>query len=162
MSGTAERLWALIEPYVATERIELDDVEIVGGEGASIVRVTIDSESGIDVDQIARVSRGVSRLLDEADPIASAYTLEVSSPGLERKLRRPRHYEKSVGREVKIKTRTEIDGEFRHRGVVTAAGDHDVTLETEGGSRTIRFEDITAANTVFEWNTKAKPGAAKR
>ncbi|NIV55381.1 MAG: ribosome maturation factor RimP, partial [Actinobacteria bacterium] len=70
--------WALIGPYVAEEGIELDDIEIVGSGGASIVRVIIDDEGPLDVDLIARISRGVSRLLDSEDPISSSYTLEVS------------------------------------------------------------------------------------
>ena len=92
MGGTAERLWEVIEPYVAREGIELDDIEVMGQGGASIVRVTIDADEPVNVEHIARISRGVSRLLDDADPLANAYTLEVTSPGLERKLRRPRNY----------------------------------------------------------------------
>ena len=122
MSDAATRLWEVIEPYVAAEGIELDDLEVVGGDKASIVRVVIDADDPIDVDRIARISRGVSRLLDDTDPIPGAYTLEVSSPGLERKLRSPRHYVKSVGREVKVKTRDEVDGRRVHRGVLVDVG----------------------------------------
>ncbi len=161
MTATAERLWALIGPYVAEEGIELDDIEIVGSGGASIVRVIIDDEGPLDVDLIARISRGVSRLLDSEDPISSSYTLEVSSPGLERKLRRPRHYEKSIGREAKLKTRSPIDGERHHRGMIVGAGETEVTLETEQGSRVIPLEEVTSARTVFVWDAKAKPGAVK-
>lgn len=159
MSGTAERLWEVIEPYVAREGIELDDIEVVGQGGASIVRVTIDADEPIDVDRIARISRGVSRLLDEADPLASSYTLEVSSPGLERKLRRPRHYAKSVGREAKVKTQPPIDGERVHRGVITSAAADEFTMDTERGVRTIPYRDVTSARTIFVWE-KAKPGVA--
>ncbi len=161
MSGTAESLWALIEPYLAKEGIELDDLEIAGGSGTSIVRVTIDAEDAVDVERVARVSRGVSRLLDDADPFAGSYTLEISSPGLERKLRRPRHYEKSIGREIKVKTRSPIGGEHLHRGVLAAATETDAVVETEAGSRSIPFTEITSARTVFVWEAKAKPGAAK-
>ena len=162
MSGTADRLWAIIEPYLAAESIELDDVEIVGSGGASIVRVTIDADEPVDVESVARVARGVSRLLDDEDPIAAAYTLEVSSPGLERKLRRPNHYAKSIGREVKVKTRFPVDGERQHRGVITAARVDAVTVETEDGPRTIPYADIASARTVFVWDSKARPGAAQR
>lgn len=153
MSGTAERLWEVIEPYVAREGIELDDIEVVGHGGASIVRVTIDAESPVDLDRIARISRGVSRLLDDEDPVKSSYTLEVTSPGLERKLRRPRHYAKSIGREAKVKTRNPIDGDRAHRGVITVAAADDFTLETESGPRTIPYDEVTSARTIFVWDT---------
>ncbi len=160
MSGTAERLWEVIEPYVAREGIELDDIEVVGQGGASIVRVTIDAADAVDVDRIARISRGVSRILDEEDPIRSAYTLEVTSPGLERKLRRPRHYAKSVGREVKVKSRMPIDGDRVHRGVLTVAAADDFTIETDSGSRTIPYRDVTSARTIFVWGA-TEPGTAE-
>lgn len=160
MTGTAERLWEVIEPYVAREGLELDDLEVVGQRGSSIVRITIDGDEPLDVDRIARISRGVSRILDDEDPLASSYTLEVTSPGLERKLRRPRHFAKSVGREVKVKSRAAIDGERVHRGVITVAAADDFTLETERGPRTIPYRDVTSARTVFVWGA-VKPGAAE-
>jgi ribosome maturation factor RimP len=161
VSGTAERLWEMIEPYLAEEDIELDDLEIVGSGAASIVRVTIDADEAVDVDRIARVSRGVSRLLDEADPLPRSYTLEVSSPGLERKLRRPAHYRKSIGRELKLKTRMPIDGDKHHRGVIIGADDDAVTVDMGDEERTFAFTDITSAQTVFSWDAKARPGAGK-
>lgn len=161
MSDAASRLWQLIEPYVAAEGIELDDVEVVGGGKASIVRVVIDADDPIDVDRIARISRGVSRLLDEADPFPGAYTLEVSSPGLERKLRTPRHYAKSIGREVKVKTRTDVDGRRVHRGVLRAVGGDGFTISAGGGDLSIEFGDVVSAQTIFVWEKAAKPGSAR-
>ena len=119
MTGVAERLWGTIEPYVAAEGVELDDVEVLGG--GQIVRVTLDADDSVGVDMIAELSRGIGRLLDADDPIKSAYTLEVSSPGLERKLTRPRHYEKSVGREVKVKTFAPVSEEKSHTGLLVLA-----------------------------------------
>lgn len=161
MSDVTERLWGLIEPYVAAEGIELDDLEVAGGGKVSILRVILDAPDPIDVDRIARISRGVSRLLDEDDPFPGAYTLEVSSPGLERKLRRPAHYAKSVGKEAKVKTRQEIDGERIHRGVILRSSDLDVTIATDVGERTIPFDAVTSAQTVFVWDKPVRPGAQK-
>ena len=161
MSGTAERLWEVIEPYVAREGIELDDIEVVGHGGASIVRITIDSDPPVDVDRIARVSRGVSRLLDEEDPVASSYTLEVTSPGLERKLRRPHHYAKSVGRQAKVKLRTPVNGERLYHGTIKIAAADDFSLETENGPLTIPYDDVTSARTIFDWGA-TKPGKAEQ
>jgi len=83
VTGTVERLWAVIEPYVAAEGIELDDLEIVGKTPGVVVRVTLDADEAVGVDKLAEIARRLSRVLDEEDPVAGSYTLEVSSPGLE-------------------------------------------------------------------------------
>ena len=158
MTGKVERLWAVIEPYVAAEGIELDDLEIVGKTPGVVVRVTLDAEGGVAVDRIAEVSRRLSRLLDEEDPVSGAYTLEVSSPGLERKLRRPSHFQKSLGRDVKVKSRLEIGGEFGHRGVLVSADDDGFVVDVDGEKREIAYGDVVSARTVFAWEKAAKPG----
>jgi len=158
VASKVDRLWAVIEPYVAAEGIELDDLEIVGKKPGVVVRITLDADGGVGVDRLAEVSRRLSRLLDEQDPIDGSYTLEVSSPGLERKLRRPRHFQKSVGREVKVKTRTEVDGTHSHRGVLAAAGDGGFAIEVDGDRREIAYGDVVSARTVFNWEKAAKPG----
>ena len=158
MTGKVERLWAVIDPYVAAEGIELDDLEIVGKAPGVVVRVTLDAEGGVGVDRLAEVSRRLSRLLDEEDPIAGSYTLEVSSPGLERKLRRPEHFAKSLGREVKVKSRLPVGGDHSHRGVLSAADDDGFVVEVDGDGREIAYGDVVSARTVFAWEKAAKPG----
>ena len=97
MSVEAE-LWEITHEYLAAERLELDDLELVGRGRGRTLKVTIDGE-GLDLDRIAEVSRGLSRLYDAESDLEGPYQLEVTSPGLERALKRPRHFEKSVGRE---------------------------------------------------------------
>lgn len=157
MANVTEKLWERIEPYVAAEGVELDDVEILGGQ---IVRVIVDAEESLDVDVIADLSRGIGRLIEEEDPISGAYTLEVSSPGLERKLTRPRHYEKSIGREVKVKTHQEVEGERSHRGVLASADAKGFTITHEDVQRTIAYADVASARTVFVWEKSDRPGKA--
>ncbi|MDA2978425.1 MAG: ribosome maturation factor RimP [Actinomycetota bacterium] len=158
MSSVADRLWETIEPYVAAEGVELDDLEVLNG--GQLVRVTIDAEgttttehpaAELGVDVIAELSRGIGRLLDAADPIQGSYTLEVSSPGLERKLRRPRHYEKSLGKAIKLKTFGEIEGSKTHSGTLVAADDESFVVDVEGSNRTITYGDVSSARTVFVW-----------
>jgi ribosome maturation factor RimP len=166
MSAEPARLWGVIEPYLAAEGIELDDLEVVGGGGASLVRVVVDSEEPVDVDTIARLSRGVSRLLDThdfagGDPLPGPYTLEMTSPGLERPLRRPRHFEKAVGREVKVKTRHPVDGSNHVRGVLAAAEPDRLTVDTESGPVTVALDDVASARTVFTWEPAPKPGQGR-
>lgn len=153
MSSVADRLWGLIEPYVAAEGVELDDLEILSG--GKLIRVTIDADETIGVDVIAELSRGIGRLLDAEDPIKGAYTLEVSSPGLERKLRRSRHYEKSIGRTIKVKTFAEIDGDKTHTGILTSADDTLFVMDVDGAERKITYDMVSSSRTVFVWE---KPG----
>ena len=156
MSRVTERLWDQIDPYLAAEGVELDDVEVLGG--GQIVRVTVDADGGLGVDTIADLSRGISRILDEDEPVSGSYTLEVSSPGLERKLARPRHYHKSVGREVIVKTHAPVEGERSHRGALVEAGETTFTIDIDGDPRTIDYEAVASARTVFVWERAGKPG----
>ena len=158
MASKVERLWAVVEPYLAAEGIELDDLEIVGKEPAVAVRVTVDAEDGVGVDRLAEISRRLSRVFDEDDPIEGSYTLEVSSPGLERKLRRPRQFQKSVGREVKVKSRLEDGSAGSYRGKLLSASDDEIVVEVDGEERAFAYGDVISARTVFAWEKPAKPG----
>jgi len=156
VSSVVQKLWDRIDPYVAAEGIELDDVEILGG--GQVVRVTIDSEDKVGVDRIAELSRGISRLIDADDPFTGSYTLEVSSPGLERKLTRPRHFEKSVGRQVKVKTFREVEDTREHKGIITRSNGTGFTVDIDGHEREILFDDVASARTIFVWEKGARPG----
>ena len=156
MSSVVERLWGPIDSYVAAEGIELDDVEVLGG--GQIVRVTVDAADPIGVDVIADLSRGISRIIDDEDPISGSYTLEVSSPGLERKLSRPAHYRKSIGRTLKVKTHAPIDGDKTHTGTLAASSDSSFRLDINGVERTIAYPDVASARTVFAWEKSSRPG----
>jgi len=158
VADTAERLWRVIEPYVAAEGVELDDVVVRGGGGARLVRVIVDADEALDVEHIADLSRGIGHLLDQEDLISGSYTLEVGSPGLERELTRPRHFEKSVGREVKVKTLEPVEGERLHRGTLVAADGRGIVVDVAGQERKIGYEDVASARTVFVWERAGKPG----
>ena len=158
MADGDSRLWGTLEPWLAAEGVELDDLEVLGLGAGRIVRVTVDAAGGIDLDRITDLSRGLSRLLDETAEFAGAYTLEVSSPGLERSLRRPEHYRKAVGREVVLKTRAEFSGARNHRGTLSAVGDADLLVVVDGSERAIPLGDVTQARTVFRWEKAPKPG----
>src|SRR5690606_21976217 len=122
--GIAERLHDIVAPICAELDVELVDDEYTGGD----VPATIDWPDGVDMDAIARVTRAVSRALDEHDPISGRYTLEVSSPGLERPLRTQAHFSRAVGSTVRIKTRPGVEGDRRIDGVLSAADDDGVTV----------------------------------
>ena len=158
MDDLEARLWDLVGPYLAAEGIELDDLEVRGGGGARLVRVTLDAPGGMDVEAIARASQGLARLLDETDLLPGAYTLEVGSPGLERDLRRPAQFGKALGREVVVTTRDPLDGSRRHRGVLGEVTGEAMTLRLTEGTRHIPFGQVAQARTVFRWEKAPKPG----
>jgi ribosome maturation factor RimP len=146
-----DRLWDSIESFLAEERVELDDLELSG----RTLRVVIDSDGGLDLDHITEVSRGVSRLLDESDDLVpESYNLEVTSPGLERTLRRPRHFEKAVGRSVKVKTTA---GQTV-RGRLTGVSESGFVVTSDTTEVPITFGEVARARTLFEATAKPKPG----
>ena len=153
---TATRVRELVAPSVSEAGADLYDVELAGG----VLRITLDHPEGISLDLIARVTRSVSRLLDEADPIAGEYTLEVTSPGLERPLRTPEHFVRAVGSTVTVKTRAGVPGDRRLKGELTSADDDGFTVIPEGTTepRTVAYTDIERVRTVFEWGPAPKPG----
>ncbi len=159
----ADRLWSLCEDCLQEAGLELDDLE-VAGDGPRLVRVTVDGGAGgrgVDVDRLSGASRALSRLLDEQDLFAGSYTLEVTSPGLERKLRRRNHYEKSVGSDVKISTTCEVEGQTRHRGVLETVEGDGFVMRVGSQPRRIAFAEVAAARTVFEWKKPVKPGGKR-
>ena len=149
-------IWDVVEPYLAAERLELDDLELAGRGQGRILRVTVDGED-VTVDRLASLARGLSRLLDNETELEGQYQLEVSSPGLERKLRRPSHYQKSVGRELVAKVSV---GETKAtiRGILAGADDDSFTIEADDGPSVVSYEDVITAKTVFRWEKAPKPG----
>lgn len=153
---TVSDIWTVVEPYLAAERLELDDVELLGRGPGTVLRVVVDGEN-VNIDRLADVSRGLSRLLDNETALDDAYRLEVTSPGLERNLRLPGHFAKSVGREVVIKV-TEGDKKATLRGILVEAGESSFTVESEDERIVVDYEDVLTAKTVFRWEKAPKPG----
>lgn len=153
---TVSDIWTVVEPYLAAERLELDDVELLGRGQGRLLRLVVDGEN-LSIDRLADVSRGLSRLLDNETELEEAYRLEVTSPGLERSLRRPAHYAKSVGREVVVKIG---NGEERTtiRGVLSEADDDTFTVERDQERVVVDYEEVLTAKTVFRWEKAPKPG----
>lgn len=156
MASVQDRLWDRIDPYVAAENVELDDIEILGG--GQIVRVTVDASDPIGVDTIAELSKGIGRLIEEDDPFSSSYTLEVSSPGLERKLTRLNHYKKSIGTVIKVKTFAAVDGEKTHRGTLLSVDESGFAIDIDGIERKFQYEDVSSARTIFVWEKGPRSG----
>lgn len=153
-----ERVQALAEPVCAADGVELVDVEMDGG----VLRLTVDRDGGLDLDVISGLTRRLSRLLDEDDPVPGRYTLEVSSPGLERRLRTPAHFRRAVGEQVALRTAPGTEAGRRLRGTLVAADDDGVTVRVGEGddapTHTVAHDQIERARTVFEWGPAPRPG----
>lgn len=142
-----------IGPVVEGMGLELVEATFRKEGGRRVLRVTVDREGGVDLDTIADASEKVSRRLDAVDFGDAAYTLEVSSPGLERPLRRPGDFARRVGEKVKVKTFAPIDGARSHTGDILAADDEGVTVRVDGEERRLAWDQISSARTVFEWGS---------
>ena len=142
----------LAEAVARHRGLRLWDVQMAGRPGGSVVRVFVDSDDGVDLDTVAEVSEEISRGLDLRDPIPGRYTLEVSSPGLERALRSPDHFALSVGRQAVVKTTEPLAGNsHRVEGVIVEANGRGVQLRTSTEDVVVPYDVIRSARTVFEW-----------
>jgi ribosome maturation factor RimP len=158
--SVADRVRELVLPILAERQLELYDVEHAGG----VLRVVVDRAGGLDLDALSEVTRAVSRALDSADPITGRYTLEVTSPGLERTLRTPEHFARAVGETVKIKTAPGVE-ERRIEGVLAEAGSEGIAVRTgegEAGVRRLAYDDVVRARTVFEWGPASRDEKRER
>ena len=151
--AVTDRIDALAAPLCDRVGVELLDVEYEGG----VVRLVVDHPDGVGMDAIASVTREMSRALDHEDPIAGTYTLEVTSPGLERPLKRPDHFIRALGTEVTIKTAPGVEGDRRVAGVLASADESGIVVRAaDGDERSLRHDEILKARTVFTWNPEPK------
>jgi ribosome maturation factor RimP len=143
---------ALVRPVVEAGGLEVWDVSFGREAGSRILRVMVDRDGGVDLDTISALSQRLSRRLDlEGFGQDGPYDLEVGSPGLERRLREPRHFERSVGQRVKVKTVEPVDGGRVHEGALVSADAEAIVIASEGGELRVPYDGIASASTVFEW-----------
>lgn len=150
-----EKTRQLAEPLVQAEGLELVDVEFIREQAGWILRVYIDKPGGkVGLDECSAVSHALDPVLDVEDFIPHEYSLEVSSPGLNRPLKKPEHFQRAVGQKVKVKTFGPIGEPPRKNfsGVLTGVGEGEVTVEVEGaGAFRIPLRDIAKAHLEFEF-----------
>lgn len=137
-----EKATALLEPIVRQNGVEIYDVEYVEEAGEWYLRAYIDKEGGVTIDDCEAVSRALSDALDENDFIEDAYFLEVSSPGLGRQLKKDKHFEKSLGEEVELKTYKPIEKQKEFTGVLKSYDKESITIETETGDKVFSRKDV--------------------
>lgn len=145
-----DQLSELLEPVVSGLGYELWELEYSPRAGGGLLRVYIDSPQGISLDDCEKVSRTVSETLDVADPIPGQYTLEVSSPGLDRVLRTRAHFQRFAGERVRLEMMQPIAGRKRFSGRLLDVGESEITLELEGGRINLPIDDIHRARLAPE------------
>ena len=147
----------LVRPVVEAAGLELWEVSFGREGGRRTLRVTVDRANGnqgggVDLDTIAATSQRLSRRLDlEGFEPDRPYELQVSSPGLERALREPRHFERSVGQQVRVKTVEPVSGRRVHEGALVSADAEAIVIASDGGELRVPYDGIASARTVFEW-----------
>ncbi|HTT92497.1 MAG TPA: ribosome maturation factor RimP [Acidimicrobiales bacterium] len=157
--GAEEQIAEALRPAVQAAGLEIWDVERSG----ATVRVLVEGPGGVDLESISRVTSAISATLDQHDELVPGgrYMLEVSSPGLERRLRYPGHFARYVGEEVTVKTVEPVNDTRRLRGTLTSASADDITLRVntsadETSEIRVPMASVERANTVFEWGSSQK------
>ena len=150
--SVTDRVHELVAPLLAAHDVEVVDVEQLG----ATLRVTVDRPGGIDLDAVSDATLVVSDALDRHDPIPGRYTLEVSSPGLERPLRTPAHFQRFVGSDIAVKTKADVEGDRRVEGKLESADDAGFVV----AGRRLSYAEVEKARTVFVWEP-AERGKAK-
>jgi ribosome maturation factor RimP len=150
MNPTRENLIAMLEAAIEAMGFELTDLELNLGHGNGVLRLFIDSEQGIGLEDCEAVSHQVSGLLDVENPIAVDYRLEVSSPGLDRKLVKPEHFDRFIGHQIKTRLKRLIEGHRRVKGQLLARDGETVMVRSENETIAILLSDIEVARLVPE------------
>ena len=150
---------ALVGPVVESAGLELVEVTFRKEGGRRILRVIIDREGGVDLDTISLVSERVSRRLDLEGFAGGPYSLEISSPGIDRPLRTPRDFERRLGERVKVKTSQPVGGSRTLTGALVSADAEAIVIATDGGELRVRYADIASARTVVDWGAELKRSA---
>jgi ribosome maturation factor RimP len=164
MDDTIRRVWQLAAPLAAREGMEIVEIEFrrEGGRAGRVLRIYLDKEGGPSIDDISRVSHALSDVLDSEDAVDGAYTLEVSSPGINRPLTRPEHFARFVGKRVRIRTRDLIHGRRSFLGILDKVIEGRLVLTQEGTEYQIPLSMIEKSNYEHDWSTPNAAGSKSR
>ncbi len=147
-----EQVADLVEPALEDMDFELVDVEYLSGHGKWVLRLYIDKEGGVTLDDCARVSREFGDLIDVKDIIIHKYVLEVSSPGLDRPLKKDKDLEHAIGKKIKVKTVAPVKGRRNYTGYLRNFQKGILYMELENGPVHLPWKEVEKANLVYEFN----------
>jgi ribosome maturation factor RimP len=150
---TKDKVMELVEPVLRERGLELVDVEVHGSERGQLVRLLVDQEGGVDLAALSNLSREISDLLDVSEIVPGRYTLEVSSPGISRPLRKPEHFVRYLGRKVRVRSHQPHDGQRNFVGTLATVTAGAITLRLDSGAEiTIPFTEVEKANYEHEFS----------
>lgn len=150
MEDIKNKIKELADSIAAQHAVEIVDIELAGSSGKPLIRIFIDKENGVTLDDCGKFSRALSALFDVEDPIPTAYILEVSSPGLDRPLKALRDFQRSIGKLVRIITRARIEEQNIFTGRITGVGRGNIALSIEDKEIEIPFDQISKARLEIE------------
>lgn len=161
MDATIARIWELAAPLASTQGMEIIDIELRhdGGRVGRVLRLYLDKEGGPTMDELSRLSRELSELLDVHDVVDGAYTLEVSSPGINRPLKRPEHFALFVGKKVRVRTREMVNGRRSFLGTLLEVSGDKIALSQDGARCEIPFTLIEKSNYEHDWSAEYAAGS---
>ena len=148
MAQDNSNLWALFEPVVEGMGFELVEIEHFPNPKHGVLRLYIDKRGGVNIDDCSAVSHQISALIDVEDPVRGQFNLEVSSPGLDRPLRKLKDYQRFTGEQVKLKTSMPFDGQRNFKGSLLRADEEYVVIETDAEEISVPFAAIDKARLV--------------
>ncbi|MGA6992782.1 MAG: ribosome maturation factor RimP [Candidatus Deferrimicrobiaceae bacterium] len=162
MNIDSEIIAVLAENVAQDELVELVDVEIAAEGPRSVIRVFIDREGGVRLRDCESFSRKLGAILDVEDPLAGPYSLEVSSPGMDRRLRQPKHFAACKGKRVKISLSAPVDGSRNFRGTLLGSDEEGIELDRDGRTFRLPYRLMRKANLVVPQNELFGKGMRRR
>lgn len=160
MDATVARIWELAAPLAETQGMEIIDIELrrEGSRSGRVLRLYLDKEGGPNMEELSQVSRELSALLDVHDVVEGAYTLEVSSPGINRPLKLPEHFERFIGKTVRVRTRDLVQGRRSFLGTLLDVMNDKIALNQDGMRCEILFTLIEKSNYEHDWSAEYAAG----
>jgi ribosome maturation factor RimP len=161
MDATVARIWELAAPLAETQGLEIIDIELrrEGSRTGRVLRLYLDKEGGPNMDNLSQVSRELSALLDVHDVVEGAYTLEVSSPGINRPLKRPDHFRPFIGKQVRVRTRDLVQGRRSFLGMLLDVMNDKIAVNQDGARVEIPFAVIEKSNYEHDWSAEYAAGS---
>jgi ribosome maturation factor RimP len=161
MDATVARIWELAAPLAETQGLEIIDIELrrEGSRTGRVLRLYLDKEGGPNMDNLSQVSRELSALLDIHDVVEGAYTLEVSSPGINRPLKRPDHFRPFIGKQVRVRTRDLVQGRRSFLGMLLDVMNDKIAVNQDGARVEIPFAVIEKSNYEHDWSAEYAAGS---
>ena len=146
LTSKEQEIFDALSPRAGKENVEIVTIEVVGSKKAPTIRVYIDTENGVSFDELTSAQAWINDIMDKLDPFPGAYTLEVSSPGIDRPLRTPDHFRAQAGNTVVVKTRQQVEGKTSFTGTVLSVDDDEVALDCNGTEVRVPFSAMKRAH----------------